>query len=495
MKSRTNTADIFPNVPNQQAADMSTPLLPQYFSFMSMLSWLIVILCALLMFRLTKNSSLDWGTANFLVIFSATIGMWVFRLVPEYIPAVIIIMAALLLNIAPEQVIFSGFHSDSFFLALTVFAVSAAIIKSRLFYRLSLILLIHMPAKESILQKFLFFLGVLMTPLMSVQSSRVTLIAPLLDDILKSSKIHPQSNTANALANAAFNGCILLSTIFLTGKSSNYIIFSLLSEQNQWQGNWLNWLWAASFPGLLLIISFFMIQSYLFKPHKTIKINFFHLKRESHSLGSLSPAEFIAIICLSLFFIGTFLSGWKNISSIWTCISVFLLLAITGTLNAKEFKIMINWGFLFYFGAIIGVIHVIQNTSIDQWLIHHLQWLIDIGQINVIYFIVAVYIISWLIGLLLGTMVAPALLFTTIMPLAKQCSTSGWVIAFVILIATEAWIFPYQSSYFLCFQDLLKRKNNFLLDPLLKVNALFSLLKLGIILLSIPLWYSFGILS
>lgn len=451
------------------------------------------ILCAFISFYLNQNTGIDLSHTSFIVILGAAFIMWTFRLVPEYLPAALIILSALLFNIAPQNVILSGFTSRSFFIAVSVFGVGAIMSKSRLFYRLALILLIHLPSKSSLLQKFLFFLGALITPIMSVQSSRIALIAPLLDDILESSTIHPRSDTANALANAAFNGCILLSTIFLTGKSSNFILFSLLSEQNQWQGNWLHWLWAASFPGLLLIALFFILHSITFKSPNTLKINYFKLKKELCSLGHLSFAEYIAIISLLLFAIGTIISTWKDISSFWTCITIFTLLLWTNVLDKKEILKKINWSFLFYFGAIIGVMHALQNIGFEPWLLAHLQWLSHLAHANPFYFIVIIYVISWLGGLLLGTMIAPALLFTVIIPLANQGTVSNWVVAFVILMATEAWIFPYQSSYFLCFEELLKTNNNFHLNPLLRLNAWFSLLKLGIVIASIPFWYFFGI--
>ena len=78
---------------------------------------------------------------NFSVIFSAALVMWIFRLVPEYVPAIFIILATILLGLAPQQIILSGFRSDSFFLALSVFGIGAVIVKSRIFYRVSLFLL------------------------------------------------------------------------------------------------------------------------------------------------------------------------------------------------------------------------------------------------------------------------------------------------------------------------------------------------------------------
>lgn len=463
-------------------------------SSVTVLGWLITLLCSLLARIVMEHSCTSLAYSEFSIILVAALVMWIFRLVPEYIPSLLIVLAAIVLHIAPQHIILSGFSSDSFFFALSVFSLGALLTKSRLFYRLSLMLLIKLPFKQSLLQKCLFFLGAIMTPMMSVQSSRVALIAPLLDDILESSRIKPHSSSANALANAAFNGCILLSTIFLTGKSSNFIIYGLMSEQHQWQGNWFSWLWLAAFPGLVLITLFFILQSIFFKPAKNLTINRYKLKKELYLMGKLSSDEYTAILTFVLFTIGTLCSTWLNISAIWICLVIFVILISTGALNSKEIQTKINWSFLFYFGAIIGVMRTIQNIGIDIWLINHFHWLTHLAQSNVACFITLIYVISWIGGLFLGTMIAPAILFTAIIPFSLQSPVSNWIIAFVILMATEAWIFPYQSSYFLCFEELLKRNNNFLLKPLLKLNAWFTLIKLFVILASIPFWYTLGVL-
>jgi DASS family divalent anion:Na+ symporter len=344
------------------------------------------------------------------------------------------------------------------------------------------------------LQKVLFGLGVVMTPVISVQSSRVALMAPLLDDILTSGKISPRSPSANALASAAFNGCILLSTIFLTGKSSNSILYAMLSEQTSGQSSWFQWLLAASFPGVLLTSLFFIMQRAFFNHHDVLKINKFRLRKERVSLGKLSFEEWAAMGSILTLLVGLFLSSSVHRSSMWACLSVFFVLLATGALSKQEFRTQINWTFLFYLGAIIGIMRYIQTIGVDLWLAQHLTWMVGFADGNAALFLSSVYLVSWLCGLVLGTMTAPALLFTVLLPIAQQASVSGWLVAFVILVATEAWVFPYQSTYYLCFENLLKKKQNFLLKPLLQLNTWLVLFKLGIILASIPFWRWLGIL-
>lgn len=452
------------------------------------IGWSTAVITAMIIQLLLLHSSLNTNSSHFIVIFSAALVMWIFRLVPESVPAIFIILSTFFLNINPQQIILSGFVSDSFFLTLSFLGIGSVVIKSRLFYRLALYLIYYLPPKQTLLQKTLFGIGALMTPIISVQSARLTLMAPLLDDILTSSRIDPRSTSANALACAAFNGCILLSTIFLTGKSSNSVLYSMLSQQNTGQFSWLNWLFAASFPGLLLIGLFFIIQLKFFKVQNSLNINKFRLKKEIRSLGSITIDECAALLGTATLLIGLLCSSWQHIPGIGICLSVFFVLLFTGAMEYRELKTNINWTFLFYMGAIIGIMRYIQTIGIDLWLGTHLLWISDISNGSIILFISCIYLISWLCGLVLGTMTAPALLLTVLLPITQKTGVSSWLVAFIILMATEAWVFPYQSNYYLCFEELLNKKKNFLLKPLLRFNSLFAVLKLGILIASIPFW-------
>ncbi|KTC85063.1 hypothetical protein Lbru_1278 [Legionella brunensis] len=61
---------------------------------------------------------MNWACTNFVVIFAAALVMWIFRLLPEYVPAVFMILATIILGLAHQNVLLSGFGSDSFFLSM-----------------------------------------------------------------------------------------------------------------------------------------------------------------------------------------------------------------------------------------------------------------------------------------------------------------------------------------------------------------------------------------
>ncbi len=459
------------------------------------LGWITALLLPASLLFLLQRTTMNWACTNFIVIFSAALVMWIFRLLPEYVPAIFMILATMLLGLAQQSILLSGFSSDSFFLALGVFGIGAVLVKSGLFYRLSLMILNRIPKNKFLLQFVIFVIGLILTPVMTAQSARVALIGPLLEDMRKTAGLASQSTAANGLACAAFHGCILLSVMFLTGKSSNFVLYGMMSEQTQWQFSWLHWLIVSSVPGLFLIVAFFILLAIKFRNNDSLNINRVAIKRELHLMGGLSATEVAALLSVIALIFGLVFSSWHQIPSAWISIGIFFILLTSGVLNKDDFKNRINWPFLFYLSAVIGIMRCVQEIGIESWIATYLSWLSDIGCQQQLVFISLVYFISWLGGLLLGTMAAPALMFTLLMPVAKQAVMNQWLMGFIILMATEAWIFPYQSSYYLYFEEWVQENNeNYDLRKTLSLNAWFSFLRLLAILASIPFWRKIGVL-
>lgn len=458
------------------------------------IGWLSCIFIPAIIFQLLQYADLSWAGVNFVVVFSTSLVMWIFRLVPEYVPAVFVILATVLLGLAPESVLLSGFSSESFFLALSVFGLGSVIVNSGIFYRLSLFILLHLPKKVPLLQGLVFFVGALLTPLMTAQSSRLALMAPFLEDLRRSADLKSKGALENSLVCCAYQGAILLSAIFLTGKSSNFVLYGMLSKQMQWQFSWLHWLVAASFPALLLIIIFFIVLNIQFKVKSTLNIDVKRIKKELDLLGSLNINEWVATIGVIALLLGLMTSSIHHISSAWMCFAIFFVLLLLGVLNKKDFKLGINWPFLFYLGAIIGIMRCVQVIGIDEWLIHYLYWLEDVAEYSNILFLMIIFLFGFVGSLVFGTAAAPALLFTILLPMAEHAAINTWLIAFILLMSTESWLFPYQSSYYLYLEELFESMPSFDLTPTLKVNMYFTLIRFGVVICSIPVWHMMEII-
>ncbi len=183
------------------------------------LGWISAIIVPLLVFYTTHQAGFEWNSYIFLMILSATIVMWIFSLVPEFIPAIFAILSLLILGVAPSSVILSGFASGSFFMAMSLFGLGAIITDSGITYRAVLLASRFLPFSQFWYSLSLLINGILLTPVLPSANGRIKLIGILLIELLDSIGIRSKGKLATNLAVSTFMGVSLFSSVFLSSKS------------------------------------------------------------------------------------------------------------------------------------------------------------------------------------------------------------------------------------------------------------------------------------
>lgn len=72
--------------------------------------------------------------------------LWMFNVLIDYIPSILALLAFVLYGVAPTEVVLTGFSSQTFFMALSVFGLAAVIVMPGLGFRMLLWLLRIGPA-------------------------------------------------------------------------------------------------------------------------------------------------------------------------------------------------------------------------------------------------------------------------------------------------------------------------------------------------------------
>ena len=85
-------------------------------------AWGFALLLPAVLMYLLQFSNLNWACTNFIVVFSAALVMWIFRLVPEYAPAVFVILAIMLLGLLHNRFCFQALLQIVFFYFLAFLA-------------------------------------------------------------------------------------------------------------------------------------------------------------------------------------------------------------------------------------------------------------------------------------------------------------------------------------------------------------------------------------
>lgn len=461
-------------------------------SYKDSCGWLLAIIVPMVVMYYLTGTSLGWASQHFIIVFSAALCMWVFQLVPEYVPIIFLLVSCLLLGIAPQDVILSGFTSNAFFIILSLFSLGAVIIKSGLAYRLALLMIHHLPSRLAMLQSMLLLIGFILSMFINVQINRIQLMMPLFEHFR--SLVHKNKEATYSLLIFTYVGAIYFSELFLTGKTTNYIVYGLFPSTTQLQFTWLYWFIAALFPvGLMFLMFFFWVK----RRHTTklaLDINKDDIQNEIHRLGKVNFLEYLSLLGILMMAVGIYLSAKEVVELPWVAFGVFYSFLALGALNREEFKTSINWPFLFYIAGVIGVVHVFLYLHLDNLLLTLVKHFASELTISVYLSVTIFFFISFLATLIFGTISTIVLLFPILLTFALHVHFNPWVLAFIVLNASECWLFSYQSTYQLFFECYTEDMEPLGQKSIPYLNYRFSLMRYLAIMLSVPYWKYLGLL-
>lgn len=456
--------------------------------------WLSAILLPLAVMWMGEPLGLDPNRTVFLAVLAATIVMWVFGLVDEYVPGLFAVFAIITLGLVPVPVALSGFASDSFFMAMSVLGLGTVIVASGLSYRVLLWLLLRLPNSPFWHSVGLLLTGFALTPVVPSINGRVALTAPFVVDMIDILRFRHAGKAATKLCAASFAGAGLLSAVFLSSKSVNFIIFGLLPAQGQDQFQWLHWFLAAAFTGVVLIGLYLALATLFFRGAETAKLSKEQVGAQLRLLGAMKNREKAAIAGILLFMAGVVSSTLHNIPPPWLGLAILYALLVFGFLRKREFKEKIDWPFLVYLGGIAGITAAFNEVGLNKWLAVHLEVIGHAMQASFAGFVALLAGIIFLVRLVVPISVTIVIMATVFMPLAETYGVNSWVVGFIILVLGEMWFLPYQCSYYIQFRDIALAQGVYDQRSFLLFNLLMNGARIAAVYASIPFWKATGLL-
>lgn len=428
-----------------------------------------------------------------LAIVGVAVVMWVFRLMPDFVPALFTVLCVLLLGLAPPPVALNGFASNTFFMALSIFGLSAVITVSGLSYRVLLWLLRIGPTHKSWYHASLFLIGAILTPLIPTTNGRVAILGPFFTDLLQCLDSASARLEAPRLSASLLGGVSLISTIFLSSKSVNFLIFGLLPLQDQERFQWLYWLYAASVCGVVLVVLYALGLLLLFRNPSRPAISKGLVADQLRILGPMRAAEWSAALGLIVLLLSFVTAKMHHIEIPWVALAILFSLLMFNFLNQRDFRERIDWTFLVFLGALVGLVKAMEFVGLDAWLGRHLQWLSELMAHDFDRFVLLLAGAIFLVRLALPINATVVIFATLLIPTATANGVNPWLVGFVILLLSENFIWSYQASYYLQFVSIAGPAAQAEDRRVIILNALGFLMKLAAIYASFPFWRQIGI--
>lgn len=459
-----------------------------------LIGWCIAIILPLTVLLLGSKLNLDRNASMFLAIFSATVTMWVFSLVDDYVPGLFAVMAILIAGLVPTTVVLSGFASDGFLMAMSILGLSTVIVASGLGYRTMLMLLYCLPNSRFWHNFGLAMTGFFLTPLIPSITGRVSLVTPFYVDMVQNLRFEHQKAAATQLVVSAFTGVSLFSAMFISSKTVNFAVFSLLPVQAQDQFQGFKWLSASGVAALVLLVAYMASAAWLFRSAEKPQLSKDRVALQLELMGYMKQREWAALLGIAVFIIGMMTASLHRISPPWLGLAILYGLLLFGSLSKKELKEKIDWPFLLYLSGLTGIVSAFNYLGFDHSLAAALPGLGAYMRDSFGLFVLLLFCMIFVIRLAVPISATIVILVTLLMPLAEVNGINPWVVGFVILVLGETWFLPYQCSYYLQLQAVnranpLYREKSFLL-----YNGLMNFARLAAIYASIPYWKAIGLL-
>lgn len=430
------------------------------------------------------------GWRVILVVLGVAIA-WLLEPLPDFVATLLMAAAWGSAGLAPLPLIFAGFTSPSWVLALGALTLAAAMVRSGLMFRASLAVLRRFPASHRGQVLALLTGGLLLTPLVPLSIGRVAATGPFARELARGLGYRDGSPGAAALGLAGILGYGGLSSIFLTGLAMNFFVLDLLPPADRAQVTWGTWLLRAAPVGLVLLAGSLLFLLVWFRPERAGQAR--HVEHQERALGPLSSREWVTLGALAVMLAGFVAQTARGAGPAWFAVAAIALAVGGGGLSRELFRRAIDWGFLIQFGVLLGAGGVLHARGVDAWIAGRLTGLIGedwrpAGLVMLLALLVCAC------RLLVPWIPATLLLSLALVPAAPHLGLSAWVVGFVVLVTGNAWLHPSQSDYCRVARETAGAAT-FTDRQALAAGVAITLLTLLGLAAAIPLWRALGLLG
>jgi DASS family divalent anion:Na+ symporter len=280
--------------------------------------------------------------------------------------------------------------------------------------------------------------------------------------------------------------------VFLTGLATNFFVVGLLSADDQRRFGWLGWLGAAAPVGLVCLVGALVVLLVMLRPERHGEVSAETLRRQSHILGPISRQERVAIAGLAVLVVGLAAQPLLQIDAAWLALGA-LVIVTAGVLDRERFRSSLDWGFLAFLGVLLGSGAVLQSGGVDKWfstlLLNATSAVASPGLL-----VIAFAVLVMLSRIVLPSRPAMVLLSLALVPAAPALGISPWVAGFVVLVASNVWVLPYQGLEYLIARDATQGEA-FDDRQGTQVGAALTAIRLVAIATAVPVWQAMGLIA
>ncbi len=435
---------------------------------------------------------MDEITRHTLALMFFTIVLWITRPWMPALTGMLFMVLAWLFGLADREVALSGFSSSTPWFIWGALMLALAVRETKLDVRLAYTLLKKLPASSKGLIALHYLISWLLSYVIPSATARVATLAPVAASQIESLGLPRKSNTGKMLMISLVLVNWMAAQSLMTGGSTPLTAWGILQESGIYV-SWVQW-WSYQIVPLFVMMSvLFMGCSFLFRPEPAPmgqgtegetgdgKDTAQLADEVLAALGPISSREKkLAAMMLSVLLLWA-TEIWHGIATdlIGIMAGILVLLPGIGVLKAREAFRKVGWHTVLFVAAALSIGNVTQETGVAQWLGSVLRVLLNVGNSQIMFFLMMVLVGSLARLLLRSGAAAAAVLLLPTIRLAESMGYNPTLVG-VLFPLCMAGMFIYQHAYGLIAHDYgTFEEPDFILACLVRYVALIAGILVG----------------
>lgn len=399
----------------------------------------MVLLSAAAIFCIPPPAGVNAVTMHAAALVVLTVGLWALGALPEHVTALLFFLLAVVLAVAPPQIVFSGFASATMWLVLGASFMAEAVNRTGLGRRCAAVLLDRYTFNYTGLVIAVAVVSTALAFLMPTMLGRMLLLLPIVTALAERVGFKPGSSGYHGLCLTAIMIAFQSGTGILPSNVPNLVLAGASEALYDVQLIYTEWLWVM-FPVLCLVkgVVAVLLICRLFPARVT-------LQAARQTQPSMSAAEWrlAAILALALILWATDFAHGVRAGWVALAAGVACLLPRVGVLPAAAFN-DVRLGAFFYVGAAIGLGALAQESGLGELLGKMLQPTLNLQPGADFMNFMVLSVLGTVVGLVATNPAQPALLA----PLAGQfAEAAAWPIHAALMtlaVSFSVLVLPYQ---------------------------------------------------
>jgi anion transporter len=331
---------------------------------------LLVILCSILLGLVLWFAPLPLDipvdARRVLALSLVAIVWWLFKVIPNAYTSLLFVATLILTGAASPGAALALWSRPMIWLVISSFLLAAAVSKSGLARRLSLLLLSRYATTYPKMILIIYVLASLLSFLIPQAFPRALILMAVTRQVIAATQCSQRVKVS--LGFAVFSSVTVTSMFILTGDAILNLTAVTFAIRDV---SWLEWFVNMSVPALVASALMYGLHLLVFGTNHTLQVDQKQLASQYQALGRLNRDEAVTLFWVSSAIIIWMLDSITGIDPAWIAVAaaVGLSLPLVGdVLNAEDITQGISWPVLLFFTGAFAIGTVSSESGLSSWL-------------------------------------------------------------------------------------------------------------------------------